>query len=77
MLDLFVLERLVDRIDRAAGTAAALNSLTQVSVDLGANQIQGCLWKAVLGVMERLVLSDAAWERMARLMLALLSSETR
>jgi len=36
---------------------------------LGANQIQGCFWEAVLGVMERLVLSDAAWERMAPLII--------
>jgi hypothetical protein len=40
----------------------------------GANQIQGCFgrqpcWEAVLGVMERLVLSDAAWERMAPLII--------
>jgi hypothetical protein len=34
---------------------------------LGANQIQGCFWEAVLGVMARLVLSEAAWERMAPL----------
>jgi hypothetical protein len=36
---------------------------------LGANQIQSCFWEAVLGVMDRLVLSDAAWERMAPLMI--------
>lgn len=36
---------------------------------LGANQIQGCFWQAVLGVMDRLVLSDAAWERMAPLII--------
>jgi putative transposase len=36
---------------------------------LGANQIQGCFWEAVLGVLERLVLSDAAWERMAPLII--------
>ena len=36
---------------------------------LGANQIQGCFWEAVLGVMARLVLSDAAWERMAPLII--------
>src|SRR3984957_4774432 len=36
---------------------------------LGANQIQGCFWEAVLGVMDRLVLSDAAWERMAPLII--------
>src|SRR6202042_3949048 len=36
---------------------------------LGANQIQGCFWEAVLGVMDRLVLSDAAWERMAALII--------
>jgi Putative transposase of IS4/5 family (DUF4096) len=36
---------------------------------LGANQIQGFFWEAVLGVMERLVLSDAAWERMAPLII--------
>ena len=36
---------------------------------LRANQIQGCFWEAVLGVMDRLVLSDAAWERMAPLIL--------
>ena len=36
---------------------------------LGANQIQGCFWEAVLGVMARLVLSEAAWERMAPLII--------
>ena len=36
---------------------------------LGANQIQGCFWEAALGVMDRLVLSDAAWERMAPLII--------
>src|SRR5271170_3421947 len=36
---------------------------------LGGNQIQGCFWEAVLGVMDRLVLSDAAWERMAPLII--------
>ena len=35
----------------------------------GANRIQGCFWEAVLGVMNRLVLSDAAWERMAPLII--------
>jgi hypothetical protein len=33
MLNLRVLEHLVDRVDWAAGTPAALSSLTQVSVD--------------------------------------------
>ena len=36
---------------------------------LGANQIQGCFWEAALGVMDRLVLTDAAWERMAPLII--------
>ena len=36
---------------------------------LGANQIQSCFWEAVLGVKSRLVLSDAAWERMAPLII--------
>ena len=36
---------------------------------LGSNQIQGCFWEAVLGVMERLVLSEAAWARMAALII--------
>ncbi len=36
---------------------------------LGANQIQGCFWEAVLGVMDRLVLSDLAWERMSPLII--------
>src|SRR5271156_2138467 len=36
---------------------------------LGGNQIQGCFWEAVLGVMGRLVLSDAAWERMSPLII--------
>ncbi len=33
------------------------------------NQIQGFFWEAALGVMDRLVLSDAAWERMAALII--------
>ena len=36
---------------------------------LGANQIQGCLWGGSLGVMDRLVSSDATWERMAPLII--------
>jgi transposase len=36
---------------------------------LGANQIQGFFWEAVLGVKDRLVLSDAAWARMAPLII--------
>jgi len=36
---------------------------------LGANQIQDCFWEAVLSVRNRLVLSDAAWERMAPLII--------
>ena len=36
---------------------------------LVANQIQGFFWEAVLGVMDRLVLSDAAWERIAPLII--------
>jgi hypothetical protein len=35
---------------------------------LGGNQIQGWFWEAVLGV-DRFVLSDAAWERMAPLVI--------
>jgi hypothetical protein len=34
---------------------------------LGANQLQGFFWEAVLGVKDRLVLSDATWGRMAPL----------
>ena len=36
---------------------------------LGANQIQGCFWGGSLGVMDRLVSSDATWERMAPLII--------
>ena len=36
---------------------------------LGSNQIQSCFWEAALGVMDRLVFSDAAWERMALLII--------
>jgi len=36
---------------------------------LSANQVQGCFWEAALGVMDRLVLSDVAWERMAPLII--------
>lgn len=50
------------RIDKdALGGVDSRDSL------LGANQIQGFFWGAVLGVMERLVL--AAWERMAPLLM--------
>src|SRR5258706_14228580 len=49
--------------------ALALGSVDSRDSLLGANQIQGCFWEAVLGVMERLVLSDAAWERMAPLII--------
>src|SRR5215470_8277331 len=36
---------------------------------LRANQIQDFFWEQVLSVMDRLVLSDAAWERMAPLII--------
>ena len=36
---------------------------------LRANEIQAAFWEATLGVMVRLVLSDAAWERMASLII--------
>src|SRR5271169_897719 len=36
---------------------------------LGANQIQGCFWEAVLGVKDRLVLRDATCERIAPLII--------
>ena len=49
--------------DHALGGVDSKDSL------LGANQIQGCFWEAALGVMDRLVLSDAAWERMAPLII--------
>jgi transposase len=48
---------------------AALGGMDSEDSLLGANQIQGFFWEAVLGVMERLVLSDAAWERMAPLII--------
>src|SRR5271170_3289797 len=55
-------------------TSAAAGLIVLGGVDswdslLGGNQIQGCFWEAVLGVMDRLVLSDAAWERMALLII--------
>ena len=50
-------------------TNVALGGVDSKDSLLGANQIQGCFWEAVLGVMERLVLSDAAWERMAPLII--------
>ncbi len=50
-------------VARALGRVDSWDSL------LGANQIQGCFWEAVLGVMDRLVLSEAAWERMAPLIM--------
>ena len=53
---------LIEEIQRdALGGVDSKDSL------LGANQIQGCFWEAASGVMERLVLSDAACERMAPL----------
>jgi transposase len=36
---------------------------------LGVNQIQGCFLEGALGVMDRLMLSDAAWERMVPLII--------
>ena len=49
--------------ERALGSVDSKDSL------LGANQIQSCFWEAALGVMDRLVLSDATWERMAPLII--------
>src|SRR5258705_8039249 len=49
--------------------ANALGGVDSKDSLLGANQIQDCFWEAVLGVMERLILSDAAWERMAPLII--------
>ena len=34
---------------------------------LRVNQIQGFFWEAALGVMDHLVLSDTAWERMVQI----------
>src|SRR5882724_13466921 len=42
---------------------------------LGANQIQGFFWEAVLGVKDRLVLSDASWGRMAALFIGRLDEK--
>jgi len=53
----------------AVGTGYSLGGVDSWDSLLGGNQIQGCFWEAVLGVMDRLVLSDAAWERMAPLII--------
>ena len=59
-----------DRAVVAAGKAdAALGGVDSKDSLLGANQIQGWFWEAVLGVMDRLVAGDAAGERMAPLIL--------
>ena len=52
-----------------AGTSSGLGGVDSRDSLLGANQIQGCFWEAILGVMDRLVLSDAVWERMAPLII--------
>jgi transposase len=50
-------------------SSTALGGVDSKDSLLGANQIQSCFWEAVLGVKSRLVLSDAAWERMAPLII--------
>ena len=57
------LNRTLQRCVHALGGVDSKDSL------LGANQIQSCFWEAVLGVLDRLVLSDAGWERMAPLII--------
>jgi transposase len=57
-------------IDSASGSVfTGLGCVDSKDSLLGANQIQGCFWEAALGVMDRLVLSDAAWERIAPLII--------
>ena len=51
------------------GALFALGGVDSKDSLLGANQIQDCFWEAVLSVRNRLVLSDAAWERMAPLII--------
>jgi Putative transposase of IS4/5 family (DUF4096) len=53
----------------AGALADRLGGVDSWDSPLGGNQIQGCFWEAVLGVMDRLVLSDAAWGRMAPLII--------
>jgi Putative transposase of IS4/5 family (DUF4096) len=50
-------------------SGGALGGVDSKDSLLGANQIQDCFWEAALGVMDRSVLSDAAWERMAPLII--------
>src|ERR1700722_5631863 len=61
--------RIARRIHARRVFATALGGVDSKDSLLGANQIQGCFWEAVLGVKSRLVLSDAAWERMAPLII--------
>src|SRR5258708_26830731 len=54
---------------QAPSAIKSLGGVDSKDSHLRANQIQGFFWEAVLGVMERLVLSDTAWERMAPLII--------
>ena len=53
----------------ASSTVGSLGGVDSKDSLLGENQIQGFFLEAALGVMDRLVLSDAAWERMAPLII--------
>ncbi|WP_210253984.1 hypothetical protein, partial [Bradyrhizobium pachyrhizi] len=53
------------RDDDSTQSHRALGGVDSRDSLLRPNQIQGFFWEAALGVMDRLVLSDAAWERMA------------
>ena len=64
-------ERPIGRVskDEATELEIALGGVDSKDSLLGANQIQGSFGEAALGVMDRLVLSDVAWERMAPLII--------
>jgi len=64
-----MLKQRIERDDDSKKSRRALGGVDSKDSLLGANQIQDCFWEAVLGVMDRLVLSDAAWERMAPLII--------
>src|SRR5882724_4105250 len=62
-------KRPIVRSTKGTGLFRPLGGVDSKDSLLGANQIQGFFWEAVLGVKDRLVLSDASWERMAPLII--------
>ena len=59
----------VQAIHQAAPMKTRLGRVDSWDSHLAANQIQDCFWEAVMGVLDRLLLSDEQWERVSGLII--------